>query len=136
MASTLMTEDEALALHFGYFPPAGGVRWFSGFVGALRDARRMTGRNQDTAAKGDENLLGSWLGTLGYMALLDQIGKCFKPRTAAILQARPGRKLNEIERALRYFASLSLDHIDALLCVAVRLHMITACTTSIRLHLT
>lgn len=45
---------------------------------------------------------GSWLGAIGYMTLLDQIGSCFKPRShATIAESRA------ICRALSYFSSLS-----------------------------
>jgi hypothetical protein len=53
---------------------SGGVQVFSGFAGALRDARRVTGRDPATGAVVEPALCGSWLGVLGYLILLDQIG--------------------------------------------------------------
>lgn len=51
---------------------------------------------------------GSWLGALGYLALLDQIGKCFKPRDVALIFD------NAISRALKYFTTLTDEEVDAI----------------------
>ena len=43
---------------------------------------------------------GSWLGAIGYLSLLDQIGKCFKPSAAVTINNE-----NSISKALKYFAT-------------------------------
>jgi hypothetical protein len=84
------------------------VNHFSGFMGAIRDARQMTGRVPDTGAKIDGQGHGSWLGAIGYLALLDQIGSCFKQKNTETLSG------NAINRALGYFTGLIQAEIDAI----------------------
>ncbi len=85
----------------------GTMKVFSGFVAALGDARLVTGRDT-TGKKTDESKHGCWLGAIGYMALLDQIGNCFKP---VYVSPESG---NSIRKALRYFTTLPDAEIDAL----------------------
>jgi hypothetical protein len=111
MSTDLMSEIEALKLHFAGLTKTQEFTFFSGFSGALRDARKFTRRNQDNGVKlNGENLgdLGSWLGTIGYLALLDQIGKCFKPKSARHIAG------NSITKALKYFTKLPDKDIDAI----------------------
>jgi len=56
----------------------GNFQIFSGFRQGLSEARTVTGRNEKGEIVNDEKPLKPWLGTLGYMALLDQIGTCFR----------------------------------------------------------
>jgi hypothetical protein len=106
-----MPENRALELHFAGLTETPAYTFFSGFTAALRDARKFTNRNQDSGEKlqdvctGD---LGSWLGAIGYLSLLDQIGKCFKPRNVNAIHG------NSIIKALKYFSQLSNDQIDAI----------------------
>jgi hypothetical protein len=106
--SNLMTEEEAIQRHLTFVPSASRNQPFSGFVAALRDARQATKRDPDSGAKIPTANHGSWLGAMGYMALLDQIGSCFKPREESVQQG------NTIRTALKYFSNLSDDEIDAL----------------------
>jgi hypothetical protein len=80
----------------------------SGFIKVLQEARKLTGRNVNTGQKNiednDEN--ESWLGVIGYMVLLDQIGKCIKPKDKCIKEKR------SIIKALRYFSTLDDNKID------------------------
>lgn len=82
----------------------------SGFIKVLQEARKLTGRDITSGLKNtislDEN--ESWLGVTGYMILLDQIGKCFKPKG---LQVEKG---NAIQKALKYFSNLESNRIDAI----------------------
>jgi hypothetical protein len=111
MSSNLMPESEALKLHFSNLTETKDFTFFSGFTAALRDARKFTKRNQDNGTKltgdafGDH---GSWLGTIGYLSLLDQVGKCFKPLNSNLLT------LNAITKALKYFTALTDKEIDAI----------------------
>lgn len=89
-----------------------GLMYFSSLCGALKDARKMTGRNINTGEKDSSNTfghLGSWLGTMGYIIILDQIGKCYKPKDKDKIESQPA-----IIKALRYFSSLDDPEIDAL----------------------
>lgn len=75
-----ITDERAILLHLSDRPAEGQWHSYSSFVAALRDARAATGRNLETGVLEDEPRSGNWLGALGYMALLDQIGKCFRSR--------------------------------------------------------
>jgi hypothetical protein len=113
MSNKFMPEDIAIKSHLSIFkinstdPPS---LYFSGFTAALRDARKFTGRDQNNGKKLTEQNpgdLGSWLGAIGYMILLDQIGSCFKPKSSSIIEG------NTIRKALKYFKNLPDPEIDA-----------------------
>ena len=57
----------------------------SSLVAVLRDARAATGRSEETGVlqPGQEARAGNWLGTLGYMVMIEHIGKIFRPHAAA-----------------------------------------------------
>jgi hypothetical protein len=109
-----MTDKEAINLHLTTsYIDKGTWTFFSGFCGALKDARKMTGRNIETGAKDLTNTfghLGSWLGTIGYLSLLDQIGGCFKRKDGPVIEANKSC----IIKALKNFSSLNDDQIDAI----------------------
>lgn len=110
MSSNLMSENDAIRSHLTNVLQQENITYFSAFVAALRDSRKFTKRSQDTGQKRiDDNCgdHGSWLGAIGYLSLLDQIGKCFKPRTAPIING------NSISKALKYFTNLSDLEVDA-----------------------
>jgi hypothetical protein len=86
----------------------GNITFFSGIVAALRDARKTTNRNQDTGEKIPNTHHGSWLGAIGYLVLLNQIGNCFKPKNIA------GVRENSIVKALKYFTNLNDNEINAI----------------------
>jgi hypothetical protein len=109
MSTRFMPEEKALLMHLLFHPPIQGIHIFSGFAAALRDARKVTGRNINTGDKLSGVLHGSWLGALGYMTLLDQIGKCFKPKSKPVISDG-----SAIFKALRYFTNLSEDEINAI----------------------
>ena len=68
----------------------------------LRDARRAT--NRDDNGKKNAGSHANWLGALGYMAVLDQIGSCFESTRLATGSS--------IERAMCHFSDLSDDDIQ------------------------
>lgn len=113
MSSKYMPEEVAIKYHLSMFrthPTDDKMIFFSGFTSAFRDARKFTGRDQDNGQKLNvQNFgnLGSWLGAVGYMILLDQIGSCFKPKSSPIEIG------NSIWKALRYFTTLSEPEIEA-----------------------
>lgn len=106
-----ISEEDAIAIHFANINSTPEYTFFSGFMGALRDARKFTRRDQDTGSKlaadsfGDH---GSWLGAIGYLALLDQIGSCFKPKGVQTIAGVP------IVKSLLYFGGLTKDEANAI----------------------
>ena len=50
----------------------------------------------------------SWLGNVGYLVLLDQIGNCFKDKNHAMAGG------NSIQKALNYFSGLPQPEVDTL----------------------
>lgn len=117
MTTDALTIAEALDFHLTYVPPSAGMHRWSAFMAALRDARLVTGRSPETGEKLPDQLSrhGSWLGALGYMALLDHIGNCFRPKGRMRLVIRKkGGPIPGIEKALRYFSGLDRRHIDAI----------------------
>ena len=78
------------------------------FKAALRDARKATGRRINGNTKPRTNH-GNWLGAIGYMTLLDQIGSCLKPKDKIQSNYETG-----IKRALDYFSDLPETEINAL----------------------
>lgn len=110
MPSTFMPEQVAIREHFTYRAAVAAGQVVSGFMAGLRDSRDETGRNPDTGAKIPNGKHGGWLGAIGYMALLDQIGTCFKPAgVAALTQTQAGRNLSAVEKALAYFAPTTTE---------------------------
>jgi hypothetical protein len=85
------------------------VKITSCFIAALRDARKTTCRQINNGGNLPDVNHGSWLGAIGYMVLLDQIGGCLKPKN------RQSKYTNEFKKALDYFESgLNDDEINAL----------------------
>jgi len=109
-----MTDNESIKFHLtNSYIESSGLTYFSGFCGALKDARKMTGRNIETGAKDNTNTfghLGSWLGTIGYLSLLDQIGGCFKRVNGPIIESNK----SDIIKALKNFTDLNDREIDAI----------------------
>lgn len=103
-------EQEVILAHLGQIRETAHYKIFSGFIAALRDARKFTKRDQATGEKLRDDTCGdhgSWLGAIGYLTLLDQIGGCFKPKSFQIVNGHP------IVKALRYFGGLSFLQADA-----------------------
>jgi hypothetical protein len=77
-----------------------GLTYKSSLIALLADARGAAQRDQTTGdvVVGSEST--SWLGAVGYLILLDQIGKCFKPLDNPATDAEP------IIRALRNFSTI------------------------------
>jgi hypothetical protein len=108
-----VSDDDAIAIHLTLLSSTNVGTFFSGFMGGIRDARKFTKRNQDTGVKDFNDTcgdLGSWLGSIGYMVVLNQIGNCFKPKSEPAL----GTNVNAFTRALKYFSILNDNEIDAL----------------------
>jgi hypothetical protein len=77
------------------------THWVSSLVAVLRDARAATGRYLATGEVSPKQRgSGSWLGVLGYMVMLDQIGECFRPADASSLP----NGTPDLIKALTYFA--------------------------------
>jgi hypothetical protein len=79
-----MPEADALRIHLVAANTAfRGYEYTSCFIAAVRDARQDAGRHPDTGTVIDAARTGHWLGAVGYLILLDQIGKCFSPKGQA-----------------------------------------------------
>lgn len=72
-----------------------GFRYLSGFIALLKDSRHDGGRDIDTGEIINEERTGHWLSAVGYLILLDQIGKCFKPKAVPT-----GRHPNAVQSCL------------------------------------
>jgi hypothetical protein len=105
-----MTEQEQRAIerHLSEDFDIYGRRVFHAFGAALKDARRVTGRDIVTGQLLSTKHAGSWIGAIGYLVLLDQIGACFKP-----IGRNPIDK-NDIYKALAYFSDLKEAEIWAI----------------------
>ncbi len=106
-----MTDEEAILKHLELYELGHRMR-FTSFTAALRDARGITKRNPDSgkpepdAAHGH---IGSWLGALGYLVLLDHIGTCFRPKDLKAPETGAS-----MVRALRFFSDLDEKKIQAI----------------------
>lgn len=105
-----LTSEQVINLHLGDIQPLGKLVYFSALIAGIRDARRFTGRNFETGQIEiyDSNINGCWLGAIGYLIILDQIGKCFKPLMFS--NDFPANS-SSILRTLKYFSDLSDDEI-------------------------
>lgn len=108
-----LTSEQIINLHLGDIQLSGKLVYFSALTAAIRDARRFTGRNLETGQIEiyDSNINGCWLGAIGYLIILDQIGKCFKP---LMLSNELPANSSSILRTLKYFSDLSDDEICSL----------------------
>ena len=91
----------------------GDIVWESSLVIAIRDARKATGRNEETGIP--DNLTscgyqGSWLGAIGYLTVLDLIGKTYKPKNQPDLI----KTSNTIDKALQYFGNVTYKDASAI----------------------
>lgn len=79
----------------------------SSLVHALRNIRLITDRNQNTGIPDTpDGYLGNWIGAIGYLTLLDQIGKCYRPISK--IKITPAN-MPSIQKALAYFSILTED---------------------------
>lgn len=104
----LMLLDEHLN---GSHEPLIGVRRNSSLLAAYNDARGATHRDRKTGAYEDDDAAAhsaSWLGVIGYLAIIDQIGCCF-----GLAGANPTGR-NEFLRGLELFSDVSALDAEAL----------------------
>lgn len=102
-----MPEREALRRHFHRWDPGENVSLFSGFVAGLGDARGATNRDSNGQKIPNRSHI-SWLGAIGYFALLDQIGTCFKPKNRSPVAG------HSIIKTLTYFSNLNENERNAM----------------------
>ena len=70
----VLSRDAAIGAHFAE-PSSGAPHiFFSALRKGLEDCRRATNRDVKTGRRLDSGNHDSWVGALGYLALLDQIG--------------------------------------------------------------
>jgi hypothetical protein len=110
MVDHVISASEAIRNHFMEPYRRKGVLYFSGFSGALIEARDAANRRED-GTKIPNIKHGGWLAAIGYFALLEQIGNCFRPKQTTV---RVHGNENGIKKALKYFSPLRKEEIDAL----------------------
>ena len=71
-----MTEQEVINAILADNPPDAEPGRYSSLSQMLREARKATGRNEETGEKLEGGDHGSWLGGIGYLCLLELIGNC------------------------------------------------------------
>ncbi|MBI2284508.1 MAG: hypothetical protein HYU71_12420 [Bacteroidetes bacterium] len=91
----------------------------SSLVHALRNIRLITERDQDTGIATPNGYLGNWIGAIGYITILDQIGKCYRPTYKEIIK---DTKISPIKKALFYFANLNEKEVDAIYALRNAFH--------------
>jgi len=95
------SEHDTISAFLIYRRRRSDAHWVSSLVAVLRDARAATGRYLATGEVSPKQRgSGSWLGALGYMVMLDQIGECFRPANASSLP----HGTPDFIKALTYFA--------------------------------
>jgi hypothetical protein len=105
-----LTEDEILKYHLTLNTSIDEkTSVFSSLINLLNECRTLTGRNIKTGHRSEiEDKSDSWLGTIGYFTVLDQIGSCYKIKSKNI------PKGNTIFTALKSFTDLEEREIHAL----------------------
>jgi hypothetical protein len=103
-----LTEQEIIWRHLTIYTRNKSMVRISTLMAGLRDARGACNRYAKTGLKRPQKAHGSWLGTIGYLILLDHIGKCFKPI------GKQREEGSEIRKALKYFTALDKPQIDAI----------------------
>jgi hypothetical protein len=109
--TTSMTPIQ-IHLNLKGFKDQNSLIYESSLVAALRNSRLITGRNLDTGIP-DSPLIGSlgnWNGAMGYITILDQIGKCYRPSQKEAITT----KTSSIEKSLHYFTTLTPAEIKAI----------------------
>jgi len=111
-----MSKD-ILVRYFSFPTRHGGYEWKSPYFGALIDARKATGRDIHSGEKIIAEGHGSWLGALGYMALVDHVGGIVRKKRIIdsskndFLEALGSfTNLNEKERKILYALRCSFAH--------------------------
>lgn len=96
------SDDDTITAFLTYHRRRAGItHWGSSLIWVLRDARAATGRYLSSGEVGPKpERSGSWLGAVGYMIMLDQIGECYRPADAAPLP----KGTPDFIKALTYFA--------------------------------
>lgn len=94
-------------MYFNNPKKGGGYEIKSPYIAALIDSRITTGRNKKSGNKLNKSH-GSWIGSLGYMALLDHVGKIIKQAN------KPNLEKNSFLNSLHNFSDLNEKQIYAL----------------------
>jgi hypothetical protein len=89
-----------------------GRKLQSCLTAALNEARYLTQRDTSTGLPDPQNehgFLGRWSGAMCYITILDQIGKCYRPKSKPKIENG-----SSIIKALTYFTTLTEDEINAI----------------------
>jgi hypothetical protein len=91
----------------------------SSLVHALRNIRLITERDQDTGVAKPHGYLGNWIGAIGYITILDQVGKCYRPSSKERIK---DAKMSPIKKALFYFTDLKEKEVEAIYALRNAFH--------------
>ncbi len=110
-----MTIKEAIDIHLmltSQRQPDGYI-YESSLVLALKKSRIITARDENTGIP-DPNAkcgsTGNWIGAMGYITILDQIGDCYHPSTKTKITSN----ISGIKKALSYYTSFTSQEINAI----------------------
>jgi hypothetical protein len=120
-----MSEEDALTAFLTWDEGVRSLRDVSSLMAVVRDARLVTGRESMSGALLPEQAqkAGSWLGALGYLVMIDQIGECFTRAGAPASSTR-----EDFIRALELWApSVHERQREACTGFAAHSHTITRC---------
>jgi hypothetical protein len=112
------SDEWAIRDYLSWREPEPGFNTLSSFWAALRDARGVVGRDQATGRLLNDEHTATWIGAVGYLSLLDQIGSAVRPIGAT--QTAP----SSVERCLLRFApdltdEFTRDALYALRCALI-----------------
>ena len=99
-----MDKQPAIDIHLSLQEPyiVNGISYFSCLGHALKEARKVTGRNLESGDLEDESGSHKWLGAIAYLLIVDQIGECYI--NASKTSPTPE---SSFRKALHYFSDLS-----------------------------
>ena len=107
----MLSKAVAMQAHFAPATQSDTHEFFSSFTKGLRDSRAATHRDPNTGRPLPGAEHDSWVGALGYLALLDQIGTSFVCKGR---RDRDSTVTNPLVLALRHFTEMSDDEIAAI----------------------
>jgi hypothetical protein len=106
-----ISRKQALEIHFAPPNRTATHEFLSAFQKGLEDCRAATYRDRLTGQSLPNHEHDSWVGALGYLCLLEQIGTCFQKKGHSLPASTPE---NSLVRALLTFSTLRDKEIAAI----------------------
>lgn len=105
-----LTEDQTIFYHLSLKQNLDEkTTVYSTLVQLLKEARIAVSRDELTGRNKGKQVYTNWLGIVGYFIVLDQIGKCYKPKNQPLCN-----NSNAIKKALYHFTDLDKNEINAI----------------------